>query len=81
MQPWDQGVKTRLVNLRWNAILPRGSVVAYLSNGNANLFEGGRVMFLHTRGKLEASLAHIDAGVLKTRNAMHDNPRSMRGKG
>ncbi len=35
MQPWTQGVKARLINIRWDAILSRGSVIALLSDGTA----------------------------------------------
>ncbi len=28
MQPWAHGVKARLIDLRWDAILSRGSVIA-----------------------------------------------------
>ncbi len=28
MQPWTQGAKARLVNLRWDAIIYRGFVIA-----------------------------------------------------
>ncbi len=45
MQPWTHGVKARLVNLSWDIILSRGSVVAQLSDGSANLLQGGRVNF------------------------------------
>ncbi len=45
MQPWVQGVKARLINLCWDAILSRGSVIAELSDGSAHLLQGGRVNF------------------------------------
>ncbi len=43
MQPWAQGVKARLIDLRWDAILSRGSVIAKLSDGSAHLLQSGRV--------------------------------------
>ncbi len=38
-------------------------------------------MFLHSCGELAASLAHIGAGALRARDAIHDIPPSLRGKG
>ncbi len=43
MQPCAQGVKARLINLRWDAILSTGSVIAQLSDGSAHLPQSGRV--------------------------------------
>ncbi len=37
MQPWAQGVKACLVNLRWDVILSRGPVIAQLSGDSAHL--------------------------------------------
>ncbi len=37
------GIKARLENLRRDAILFRGSVVALLSDGSAHLLQSGRV--------------------------------------
>ncbi len=39
------------------------------------------LVFLHTRSKQMASLAHIGAGALRTGDAIHDIPLSLRGKG
>ncbi len=39
------------------------------------------LMPLHRRGKLTASLAHIGAGGLRAKDAIHDIPPSLRGKG
>ncbi len=39
------------------------------------------LMFLHTRGKLTTSLVHIGAGAVRARDAIHDIPPSLRGKG
>ncbi len=38
-------------------------------------------MFLHTRGKLTASLAHAGAGALRTMDAIDDILLPLRGKG
>ncbi len=38
-------------------------------------------MSLHTCGELTASLAHKGAETLKARDAVHDIPPSLRGKG
>ncbi len=38
------------------------------------------LVFLHTCSELVASLAHIGAGALRARDAIHDIPPSLRGK-
>ncbi len=39
------------------------------------------LVFLYMCSKLEASLAHIGAGALRARDAIHDIPPSLREKG
>ncbi len=39
------------------------------------------LVFLHTYGELAASMAHIDAGKLRARDAIHDIPPPLRRKG
>ncbi len=39
------------------------------------------LVFLYTCGELAASVAHIGAGTLSARDAIHDIPPPLRGKG
>ncbi len=45
------------------------------------LLHDNTLMFPHMRGSLTASLAHIGAGTLRAKNALHGIPPSLRGKG
>ncbi len=41
---------------------------------------GSALMFLHTRSKLTANLAHIGDGAFRARDALYDIPPSLCGK-